>query len=143
MKKKIILSIVFIIVLFYPGLLIFKLEQTFNNGSSLRQIENAHRGYQISIWLTWIVMVSLSVYYKWISEKNLFFSLTFLFLFVSISLFGFYVHRMVNTFEIDTGFRDPYTFGFLTALQNFVVAAILTGLLQAGVWWFTRKWHRR
>lgn len=88
-------------------------------------------------------MVCVAIYYKWITQSNFFFYFIYGFLIVAFIIYGFLMQEMVNTFDITSGFRDNYTQGVIVVLVNLVVAGALTGFLQAGVWWFTRRWHRR
>lgn len=143
MKRKTILIILFILLLFYPIYSVFVVEEVMSSGSSIRDAENALVGYQRSIWISWIILVSMAVYYKWIKKKNIIFYITYAFLFVAFAVYGIYVQKLVTDYNVPSNFNDSYTLGVFTALQNILASAILTGFLQAAVWWFTRRWHRR
>ena len=143
MKRKTILIILFILLLFYPIYSVFVVEEVMSSGSSIRDAENALVGYQRSIWISWIILVSMAVYYKWIKKKNIIFYITYAFLFVAFAVYGIYVQKLVSDYNVPSNFNDFYTLGVFTALQNILASAILTGFLQAAVWWFTRRWHRR
>lgn len=117
--------------------------QSLEAGYRVDRVEDSILSYQLSIWLTWLVFVIIAVFYKWTTEKNFFFILTYAFLLLSFGFFGYFVQALVNSFELPSTFEDDYTLGVFTALQNFAVAALLTAFLQAAVWWFTRRWHRR
>src|SRR5690606_9408008 len=107
------------------------------------QVEEKLVNYQISIWISWIFMVTAAIFFKWGLKRNLLFTATYGFLFLAFSMFGIYTQLIVNLFEIPTSLEDNYTLGVFTAVQNIIVSAVLTGSLQAGVWWFTRRWHRK
>lgn len=141
-KNKLLLSLLFLLLL-YPAISLYNLEELTGAGAGLDLIENSLKHYQLSIWISWIVMAIVSVYYKWNTKNNFFFYFTYIFLLVSSVLLGYYFQMMVNYFNVATPFRDNYTFGVLKALQNFVVAAVITAFLQVSVWWFTRRWHRQ
>ena len=109
----------------------------------MRAAEKQLFNFQRSIWISWLILVSLAIYYKWTRKRNLLFYLTYAFLFVAFAVFGIYVQKLVNVFEVPSNFEDSYTLGVFSAFQNILVSGVLTGFLQAAVWWFTRRWHRR
>lgn len=127
------------LILAYPLFRIFQVDGSLSTGAELEQVQGKLLGYQLSIWISWIVLVGLAVYYKWTRKRNLLFTLTYGFLFICFSIFGTYTQIMINHFQLSTSFEDDYTLGIFTAVQNIVVSAVLTGFLQAGVWWFTRR----
>lgn len=143
MSRQNILVGFLLILLFYPAISVFRIDQVITNGAGPEIIESRISQYQLSIWLTWFVMVAVAVSFKWRTEKNFFFYFTYIFLLIVFGILGFYIQEMINIFEIQTGFEDNYSFGVFTALLNFVVAALLTAFLQVSVWWFTRRWHRK
>ncbi len=143
MNKKIILAILFLLISFYPVLAFFQLEEVRNHNYGQELFQKNLQNFQISIWISWIVMVTIAIYYKWTTEKNFFFFLTYVFLLISSIIFGYYFQLLINQFNIPVGFEDNYTFGVFKTLQNFAIVAVLTGFLQAAAWWFTRRWHRR
>lgn len=143
MKKKYLLSGILLLLALYPTIQAFLVMQSLELGQVLERVEYSILSYQISIWLTWTVFVIIAVYYKWTTESNFFFIFTYAFLLLSFSFFGYFIQEMVNFFELPSNFEDNYTLGVFTAIQNFAVAALLTAFLQAAVWWFTRRWHRK
>lgn len=143
MKKKYLLLAMLLLLLLYPAIRAYLVMQSLEAGYRVDRVEDSILSYQLSIWLTWLVFVIIAVFYKWTTEKNFFFILTYAFLLLSFGFFGYFVQALVNSFELPSTFEDDYTLGVFTALQNFAVAALLTAFLQAAVWWFTRRWHRR
>lgn len=142
MKKKTLLVIIFLLLLFYPLFSLFQLEQALVPGEIIQEVQAELQSFQRSIWISWVILVALAVYYKWSFKRNLVFYLTYGFLIVAFAVFGIYVQRVVTLFEVPSGFADAYTLGVFSALQNILFSAVLTGFLQAAVWWFTRRWHR-
>ena len=143
MNKKTILLIPFVLVLLYPILAAVGVEQVLRAPEGLDEAEGAVGNFQVSIWISWVVMAVIAVYYKWTEKSNFFFSLAYVVLVVAFVFFGAYTQRVITQFDLPSSFRDGYTMGVLIAAQNILVAGILTGFLQAAVWWFTRRWHRR
>lgn len=143
MSKKPVLLVLFLIILAYPGISIFQLEQTLSEAGSAAMAHQSLVNYQISIWVSWLVLVFVSIYDKWIKKRNEFFYLTYGFIVVAFSIFGYYTQEIINNFDLPSRFEDNYTHGVFTAILNIITSGILTGLLQVGVWWFTRRWHRR
>lgn len=130
------------LLLLYPVFSLFQLDQGVTARAELEIVEGRLLRYQISIWIGWIFMAAISIYYKWTHKRNLFFMLTYGFLFLGFMVYGIYIQKIVNLFGLPSRFEDSYTFGVFTAVQHILVSSILTGFLQAGVWWFTRRWHR-
>jgi di/tricarboxylate transporter len=141
--KKTFLVIIFLLLLIYPLYSIFQLEQVISIGGVVKEAQEELNDLQRSIWICWTILVILAVYYKWNFKRNLVFYLTYAFLFVAFVVFGIYVQRLVTVYNIPSSFEDSYTLGVFSAFQNIVVSGVLTGFLQAAVWWFTRRWHRR
>lgn len=142
MKRKTVLVIIFILLLFYSLYSVFVLDEAISLESSIRETESALIAFQRSIWITWILLVSMAVYYKWVKKRNFIFYFTYAFLFVAFSVYGIYVQKLVTAYNLPSSFDDSYTLGIFSALQNILMSGILTGFLQAAVWWFTRRWHR-
>lgn len=142
MGKKAILRTLVIIVLLYPVYMLFNA----GDAIDLQKVEQAQESilnYQISLWISWVFLVMVSIFYKWTDKSNFFFYFTYGFLLVGFSVFGYFHQSLVNIYELPSPFEDRYTFGVVVTLQNVVVSFVLTALLQAAVWWFTRRWHRR
>lgn len=143
MKTKTIFLVLFLVLLIYPGYVLYELEQVNSDFANLEVFKSTLTHFQISIWVPWVFMVGMAIYYKWTLEKNLFFYLIYLFLLITNIFFGYYFQEMVTNYRLQTTFEDEYTLGVLEGIKNFGVAAVLTVFLQAAVWWFTRRWHRR
>jgi|GEM_PF-4870418 hypothetical protein len=142
MKKKNILKFLFLVILLYP---LFTLFGTVGNlgDVGLQEAHESVLNYQISIWVSWLVLVVASVYFKWTKQKNFFFFFTYAFLVVAFGFLGYLGQKLVTQYDLPNKFRDGYSFGVLHALQHIISSVVLTGFLQAAVWWFTRRWHRR
>lgn len=142
MNKRLLLLGILIFSLLIPGLYILHLESVFNNGSTQEEVGRAISGYRLRVWLSWVIMVVIAIYNKWITGSNNFFKMIYFLLIFTFSIEGVYIQRMVNMFDIATNFQDTYSYSIFITLINIVMAAALTAFLQIGVWWFTRKWHR-
>lgn len=142
MGKKGVLRALVIMVLVYPAYMFFMAANSLDS-REIAPGREAILNYQVSIWISWIFLVSTAVYYKWTEKRNSFFYFTYGFLVVAFAVFGYLHQSFVNFHDLPSPFKDGYTLGVLLFLQNLVVSSILTGFLQAGVWWFTRRWHRR
>ncbi|SDL20226.1 hypothetical protein SAMN04488034_102615 [Salinimicrobium catena] len=142
MSKKAILRTLVILVLLYPVYMLFKAGNALDL-QDVQQARNSVLNYQVSIWISWVLLSVVSIYYKWSEKRNFFFYFTYGFLLVSCSVFGYFHQSLVNAYDLPSPFEDSYTLGVVVTLQNLVVSFVLTALLQAAVWWFTRRWHRR
>src|SRR5690606_37646302 len=65
MGRKGILLLLFGLILVYPLVTLFQLNQSVSDRNELHLVENKLLNYQISIWISWIFLVALGVYYKW------------------------------------------------------------------------------
>ncbi|WP_029034917.1 hypothetical protein [Salinimicrobium terrae] len=142
MRKKNILRFLFLAVLFYPIFTLFKAVGNLD-GTELQEALDSVLHYQISIWVSWLVLVSASIYFKWTKKKNFFFFFTYAFLVIAFAFLGYLSQVLMTGYNLPNKFRDGYSFGVLHALQHIITSVVLTGFLQAAVWWFTRRWHRR
>lgn len=142
METKNVLRFITVLVLLYPAFTLFNATEaigTMGVEEAGREVNN----YQISLWITWIVLVSVAVFHRWTRQQNFFFQFTYAFVIVGFGIYGYLGQSLQLAYELPNRFTDSYTFGVLTALQGIVTAVVLTIFLQAGVWWFTRRWHRR
>ena len=142
MKKKVILRFLVLLTLIYPAYMLFRADEILG-ASAIQETENEILNYQVSIWISWVVLVSVAVYYKWTEKKNTFFNFAYGFVIVGFTIYGYLYQSYVSAYDLPSSFSDNYTLGVLMAIQNIVVSVILTGFLQVAVWWFTRRWHRR
>ena len=142
MRKKNFLRFLFLAVLIYPVFTLFDAVGKIS-GTELQEALDAIKNYQVSIWISWLVLVSASVYFKWSKKKNFFFFFTYAFLVVAFGFLGYLSQEVVNAFDLPNKYRDNYSFGVLHAVQHIISSVVLTAFLQAAVWWFTRRWHRR
>jgi hypothetical protein len=142
MVKKAILRTLIIVTLLYPAYMLF-LAHAALGAETPRVAEEGIIHYQLSIWISWIFLVSVAVFYKWTESRNFFFYFTYAFLAVAFAVYGYLHQEMITVFDLPSFFVDSYTLGVLVAFQNLIVSGILTAFLQGSVWWFTRRWHRR
>lgn len=143
MKRKYIYLILLSLLMIYPAYFTTQVGVHMNRDTEAHIVEKLVNNYQLSIWITWILLVSIAVYQKWTTQKNGIFYFTYAYLLITNAIFGYYMQQMVTIFEIKSRFSDTYSLGVFMALQYFVAAALLTAFLQVGAWWFTRRWHRR
>lgn len=139
MTKRTIAIFFFLLLLGVSLYAVFSLEDGITPEGELINAERELQRFQLIIWLCWVVLIVGSVIYKWITQRNLLFYLTYAFIFISFVIFGIYFQRVVTLYNLPSAFGDNYTLGIFTALQNILVCGILTGALQAAVWWFTKK----
>ncbi len=142
MRKKNLLKFLFLTVLLYPVFTLFNAVGNLN-GAELPEALDAVLHYQISIWVSWLVLVTASIYFKWTRHKNFFFFFTYAFLVVAFGFLGYLSQELVMEYDLPNKYGDQYSFGILHALQHIITSVVLTAFLQAAVWWFTRRWHRR
>lgn len=96
--------------------------------------------YLLIIWLVWIIWVSTAVYHKWTRKNNKVFYALYAALLISFGFLGF-------TIDFPAKDLPPHPESLASplflVLRHFLIAVFLTAFLQAGVWWFTRRWHRK
>lgn len=123
MNRKKILIILFFIVLLYP---LYSVSQLIENQ------EGVFINYQISIWISWILMIGIAIIYKWKTKKNMFFYWIYVFLVTGFALLGFYLEDQDINFKLAN----------FIAIKNLLTVMGFTIFIQICVWWFSRKWHR-
>ncbi|MGB7843048.1 MAG: hypothetical protein WBL21_09670 [Salinimicrobium sp.] len=141
MRKKNIFRVIAVLVLLYPAFSLFNATEAIGNvdiGDAREKVNS----YQLSLWVTWLVLASLSVYHKWTRRQNFFFHFTYAFIIIGFGIFGYLNQSLGPGYELQSHFKHSSTLGIFTALQGIITAAVLTIFLQAAVWWFTRRWHR-
>lgn|SRR5690606_363628 len=143
MNNRLILIGILVLSLLNPVLYLLHLESVFNNGSSQEEVVRTLAGYRLRVWLSWVIMIIVAIYYKWTTESNLFFKMIYFIMVLVFGVEGIYIQRLINRFDVVTNFQDPYTYGILMSIINIIMVAAITAFLQLGVWWFTRKWHRK
>ena len=143
MDTKKLYGIIYGLSLLYPVISLFRLANAFSDEVAVATTAGNLLDYLASLWVVWVLMVILAIHYKWKTGQNLFFYVIYVYAFVGFVLYGFFAQRMSTVYDLSTTFNDSHSFGFFASLQYLVSVGILTGLLQVGVWWFTRRWHRR
>lgn len=138
MKKKTLLLISYLLIFIYPAISFFQL---FNAKSS--SFEDFLNNYQISIWISWIALVSIAIYYKWTTKNNFFFIILYGFLIISFGLYGWYAQEIAPQINSQIGLSADYPSGIFITIKNTLAIIIFSAFLQIAVWWFTRRWHRR
>ena len=76
MGKKAILRTLVIVALLYPAYMLFLANTSLRTGSA-QAAEEGVLNYQVSIWISWVFLVSVAVFYKWTEKKNFFFYFTY------------------------------------------------------------------
>lgn len=142
MRKKSILYTIVLLMLIYPAFSLFNVIEAVGT-LPVREAEGSIINYEVSIWITWVVLASISVYYKWNMKSNFFFFFTYGFLLITFGIIGYLSQSVITIYNLPTHFEDSYTLGVLISVQKIISAVIVTAFLQAAVWWFTRRWHRR
>lgn len=142
MRKKAILYVLVLLMFIYPAFALFDAIEAIGDVSA-KEAENVIVDYEISVWVTWIVLVSVAVFFKWTRRRNLFFFFTYGYVIIAFGIVGYLSQMIISAYGLPSHFEDSYTLGVLIAVQKIVSAVILTAFLHAAVWWFTRRWHRR
>ena len=142
MRKKNILYAIVLLMLIYPAFSLFNATEAIGTLPG-KEAEQSIISYEIGVWITWFVLAAIAVYYKWTSKSNFFFFFTYGYILISFGIVGYLSQSIINTNHLPSHFEDSYTLGVLISIQKIISAVILTAFLQAGVWWFTRRWHRR
>ncbi|HET8736345.1 MAG TPA: hypothetical protein VFM69_07085 [Pricia sp.] len=99
--------------------------------------------YLISIWGTWILTVSIAIYYKWTEKKNFFFYMNYSYLVIAFAFFVHYNSQWLHNADLSSQPYGEDMLNLIATAKHLVPILFSTGYLQASVWWFERKWHRR
>ena len=65
MNKKVVILLIVGLILIYPLVTLFRLDQAISAGTSLEQVQERLLGFQVSIWMSWLFLAVMSIYYKW------------------------------------------------------------------------------
>ncbi|WP_276165409.1 hypothetical protein [Zobellia alginiliquefaciens] len=140
-RKESILSLVFVLLLGIPIFILIDLGTAVDTGN-WEELERGLVNYLISIWSVWILTVSIAVYYKWTEKNNLYFFMNYSYLIVA---FGFFIHynaTLLNNIELPQSYASN-RLTFIRTAKHLMPILFATGYLQASVWWFSKKWHRK
>ncbi|MDT0689017.1 hypothetical protein RM549_04425 [Salegentibacter sp. F188] len=140
-----ILLILLLLTLIYPVWSYFQLQDIEGETAVNEYLLNSIQNYLVSIWISWLVFVGISVFWKWTREENIFFYFTYGFLLLAWAVLGVYVQDVNYSGSNASGGMAVGNYPVMTmmVLQHFVASVVLTIFLQISSWWFTRRWHRR
>lgn len=143
MNKKPLLLLLLFLILLYPLYKGFETGSILFSEGGVDEVTGSITAFQLSIWVVWLFIVSFAVYFKWSAKQNLFFYITYTLLVLDFGMYGVFTQKAVNLYDLPTRFEDNYTLGVFTAVQQMLIAGILTFFLQFSVKIFETKWHRR
>ena len=126
------------VMLFY----LFKVENAFSEMKSPEEVRFAIRNYHISIWCGWVLMTSSATYYQWTKKKYALFALDYL---IVILAFIFLRHYLNLGEERDLwSFGDTFKMSVnYMSMRNALLMIFMTAFVQAAIWLFSSKWHRK
>lgn len=123
-------------------LYLIKVEQTFSELKSTEDVRLTIRNFQISIWCAWVLITSSATYYQWTQKKYILFVLDYLIVIVAFIFLRHYLY----TGEAEGLWKlaDSVIKGtdYLT-IRNTLVICFMTAFVQAAIWLFSSKWHRK
>ena len=141
-SKKSILFLVFSIFMVFPVYFIVLIGEDIRTGNwELLQPRLVY--YLMSIWGTWIFTISIAVYHKWMEKKNLFFYLNYAFILLTMVFFMTFNAKLLDHIHNSSQTQDKEMLNLMRTGQHLVPLVLATIYLQASVWWFRKKWHRK
>ncbi|MBZ9631290.1 hypothetical protein LB465_10915 [Salegentibacter sp. LM13S] len=121
---------------------LFKLEQAFSEIETAQVVQQAIQNFQISIWIGWILITGPAIYLRWKYGNQLLFIINYLTVITAFIFLGFYVNRgaELELWSLGDSFRENVIF---MVIMNILLICGMTAFVQAAIWWFSKKWHRR
>lgn len=123
-------------------LYLIKVEQAFSELKSAEEVRLSVRNFQISIWCAWVLMTSSATYYQWTKKKYSLFVLDYIIVIVAF----IFLRHYLNLGEEKNlwSFGDTFMKGsnYIT-LRNALLICFMTAFVQAAIWLFSSKWHRK
>lgn len=138
-----IFLIILLLTLIYPVWSFFQLQETGGGLDVNEELLGSIQSYLVSIWVSWLVFVSFSVYWKWTRKVNSLFYFTYCFLFLAFAILGIYIQDVDISRASGVMSVGNYPVLTMMVLKHFITSVVLTAFLQISSWWFTRRWHRR
>tara|TARA_R110000850_G_scaffold182360_1_gene307763 strand:- start:15327 stop:15743 length:417 start_codon:yes stop_codon:yes gene_type:complete len=129
-----------ILTLCYPIWHVFQLQWA---GSDPHMVVESLQNYRISIWMVWFIWAAVAVWLKWTKRHYRFFKSTYGYIVIACIIYGYYHSKATGLTGSPSPFSDSYTASFFAALLDIAVLFALTAFLQAAVWWFTQRQHRK
>ncbi|WP_127844343.1 hypothetical protein [Psychroflexus aestuariivivens] len=121
---------------------LISLENAFSEIKSSEDVQNALRNYHISIWCGWVIITSSATYFQWTQKKYSIFVFDYL---IIILAFIFFRHYLNLGEEEDLwSFGDSFKMSSnYMSMQKALLMIFMTAFVQAAIWLFSSKWHRR
>lgn len=141
-SKKSILFLVFVILMVFPMYFIVLIGEDVRTGN-WEMLQPRLVFYLMSIWGAWIFTISIAVYYKWTEKKNLFFYLNYALILLTMGFFMIFNAKLLDHIHTESQIQDKGMLNLIRTGQHLVPLVLATIYLQASVWWFRKKWHRK
>jgi len=141
-SKKLILCLVFSIFMVFPMYFIMLIGEDIRTGN-WEVLQSRLVYYLMSIWGTWIFTISIAVYYKWTEKKHLFFYLNHAFILLTMVFFMTFNAKLLDHIHNSSQTQDKEMLNLMRTGQHLALLVFATIYLQASVWWFRKKWHRK
>lgn len=126
-----------IIVLF-----LIKLDYSFSEIQSAEDLRLSVRNFQISIWCGWVLMTSAATYYQWTQKEYTLFIVDYLTVLISFVFLRYYLGlgEEKNLWTLGDTFKTGANY---MTMRNALLMFFMTAFVQAAIWLFSSKWHRK
>lgn len=120
---------------------LFRLDQSFSEIQDSKIIPVAIKNYHLSIWCGWILITFSAIYASWKKNTHLLFIIDYLIMITAFILLGYYMDKAVtyNLWTVGTSLQQGV---FFMVIKNIILICVMTGFIQASLWWFSKRWHR-
>lgn len=123
-------------------LYLIKVEQAFSELKSAEDVRLSVRNFQISIWCAWVLITSSATYYQWTQKKYILFVLDYLIVIIAFIFLRHYLNFGEEEGLWKLGGSIIKGTNYLT-MRNTLLICFMTAFVQAALWLFSSKWHRK
>lgn len=123
-------------------LYLLKVEHAFSELKSAEDVRLSVRNFQISIWCAWVLITSSATYYQWAQKKYILFVLDYLIVIIAFVFLRHYLNLGEEKGLWSFGDRFIMGSNYIT-LRNALLICFMTAFVQAAIWLFSSKWHRK
>ncbi|MBZ9652459.1 hypothetical protein [Psychroflexus montanilacus] len=117
-------------------------DSSFSDQMTKDEIKISIQNYQISIWIGWIIMTVSAIYRQWKSKNYVLFLIDYVIVITAFIGLGYFLGKgqELGLWTFSNSFTQGIEFN---VIRNIFLICFMTGFIQAAIWLFSSKWHRK